>query len=139
MSCEDIILPDIRINLYLFSRLIKKIKNKFRLLVIDDNQEMLAGLKRYLSGKQFAAVKATEGLDALLNIERDQEGFDLVITDVDIPDVGGIGIVSLIKQRDPNISTPSPEWVHSLNFRRNKLMQMPYRQSLSISMNLLRV
>ncbi len=55
------------------------------------------------SGNQFAIVTATEGLNALLKIEAAQEGFDLVITDVGMPNIGGIGIISLIKQRQPSI------------------------------------
>ena len=89
-------------------------KNKFNLLVIDDNQEILAGLKRYLDGKKFRV--ATDGLDALLQIEAKKNGFDLIITDVVMPNIGGIGILSLIRQRQPGIPIiPLPKWENTRN------------------------
>lgn len=43
--CEGFILPDFQVNLYLFSGKMKNMKNKFKLLVIDDHPESPAGLK----------------------------------------------------------------------------------------------
>ena len=80
-----------------------KMANKIRLLVVDDDQEILAGLKQFLSDKNYDVITATDGLDALLGIEADKEGFDLVITDVVMPNISGIGITTLIRQRQPTI------------------------------------
>jgi DNA-binding response OmpR family regulator len=70
-------------------------------LLIDDNQEILAGLLNFLSRKGYEVVTAPDGLEGMKIIEADRKGFDLVITDVVMPYVSGVGIVAVIKQRSP--------------------------------------
>ncbi len=69
--------------------------------MIDDNQEILAGLMNFLSRKGYEVVTAPDGLEGMKIIEADREGFDLVITDVVMPYVSGVGIIAVIKQRSP--------------------------------------
>ena len=78
-------------------------KKNARILLIDDNQEILAGLVNFLSSKGYEVVTASDGLEGLKLIEADRKGFDLVITDVVMPYVSGVGIVAVIKQRSPGI------------------------------------
>lgn len=78
-------------------------KKKFRILLIDDNQEILAGLLNFLSRKGYKVVTAPDGLEGMKIIEADGKGFDLVITDVVMPYVSGIGIIALIKQQKPDM------------------------------------
>jgi YesN/AraC family two-component response regulator len=42
-------------------------------------------------------VTAFDGLEGMKFIEADHKGFDLVITDVVIPYVSGVGIIAVIK------------------------------------------
>jgi len=46
-------------------------------------------------------VTAFDGLEGMKIIEADHKGLDLVITDVVIPYVSGVGIIAVIKQRSP--------------------------------------
>ena len=77
--------------------------NKIKILVIDDNQEILDGLKSYLGNKRYRVVTATDGLEGLKIIRENLDDFDLVITDIVMPNVSGIGIISIIKNKNPNI------------------------------------
>jgi DNA-binding response OmpR family regulator len=76
---------------------------KIKLLVIDDNREILAGLENFLSKKKYDVVTAPDGLEGLKMIEAEKEGFDLVITDVVMPNVSGVGIISIIKSKQPHV------------------------------------
>jgi len=78
-------------------------EKKIRLLIIDDNQEILAGLKTYLSKKKYEVITALDGLEGLKIIESSPEFFDLIITDVVMPNISGVGIISIIKQKQPDI------------------------------------
>ena len=72
-------------------------KKNFRILLIDDNQEILAGLLNFLIRKGYNVVTAPDGLEGMKIIEADGKGFDLVITDVVMPYVSGVGIIAVIK------------------------------------------
>jgi DNA-binding response OmpR family regulator len=76
---------------------------KIKLLVIDDNREILAGLENFLSKKKYEVVTAPDGLEGLKTIEAEKKGFDLVITDVVMPNVSGVGIISIIKSKQPHV------------------------------------
>ena len=76
-------------------------KKSIRILLIDDNQEILAGLVNFLGSKGYEVVTAPDGLEGIKIIEADRKGFDLIITDVVMPYVSGVGIVGVIKQKSP--------------------------------------
>ena len=78
-------------------------EKRIRLLVIDDNQETLAGLNDFLSKKKYEVITAPDGLEALEIFEANPDGFDLVITDVVMPNIGGIGVITIIKQKSPEV------------------------------------
>ena len=76
---------------------------KFRLLIIDDNEEILTTLKSFLSKKNYFVVSASNGLDALKLIEAAKDDFDLVITDLVIPNISGVAVTAIIKQQTPKM------------------------------------
>lgn len=73
---------------------------KYRLLIIDDNEEILTSLKSFLSKKDYEVVSASNGLDALKLIEAASEEFDLVITDLVMPNISGVAITAIIKKQN---------------------------------------
>jgi len=77
------------------------VKKDIRILLIDDNQEILAGLVNFLGSKGYEVMTAPDGLEGIKIIEADRKGFDLIITDVVMPYVSGVGIVAVIKQKSP--------------------------------------
>ena len=74
----------------------------FKLLVIDDNKEILEALYDFLSKKNYDVVPASNGLEGLKLIENEKKGFDLVITDLIMPDISGVALISIIKKKYPN-------------------------------------
>jgi len=77
------------------------VKKNIKILLIDDNQEILAGLVNFLSSRGYEVVTAPDGLEGMKIIEAERTGFDLVITDVVMPYVSGVGIIAVIKQKRP--------------------------------------
>jgi DNA-binding response OmpR family regulator len=75
----------------------------FKLLIIDDSTEILAGLSNYLSIKKYAVATAKDGLEALKLFESEEYGFDLVITDIVMPNISGVGVISILKKKYPQI------------------------------------
>ena len=73
-----------------------------KLLVIDDNKEILEALYDFLSKKEYDVVPASNGLEGLKLIENEKEGFDVVITDLIMPDISGVALISIIKKKYPN-------------------------------------
>ena len=73
---------------------------KQRLLVIDDSKETVAGLNSFLSQK-YDVITAYNGLDGLKAFEMNEGTIDLVITDLVMPEISGVGVISIIKKKYP--------------------------------------
>ena len=76
---------------------------KYRLLIIDDNEEILILLKRFLAKKGYIVLSATNGLDALKLMEAASDEFDLVITDLVMPNISGVAITAIIKKQNSKL------------------------------------
>jgi DNA-binding response OmpR family regulator len=74
---------------------------KNKLLIIEDNQEILAGLYNFLTKRNFHVATASDGLEGLKMFETEKQGYDLVITDLVMPNISGIGVISIIKEKYP--------------------------------------
>jgi DNA-binding response OmpR family regulator len=75
---------------------------KYKLLIIEDNQEILAGLYNFLTKRKFEVVTASDGLEGLKMFDTDKEGYDLVITDLVMPNISGIGVITIVKEKYPD-------------------------------------
>ena len=78
-------------------------KTTFKLLIIDDNKEILDALCEFLSKKKYDITSANNGLEGLKYLEQEKQGFDVVITDLIMPDISGVALISIIKKRFPDI------------------------------------
>jgi len=74
-----------------------------KLLIIDDDKHVLANLCYFLNDKKYDVTSASDGLEGLKLFENDQQGFDLVITDIVMPRISGMGLISIIKKKFPDI------------------------------------
>jgi DNA-binding NtrC family response regulator len=74
---------------------------KLKLLIIDDNEEMLAALYNFFIKKNYDVVATPNSLHALKLIEAEKKGFDLVITDLVMPNISGVGVISILKKKHP--------------------------------------
>ena len=75
----------------------------YKLLVIDDDEETLAALCDFLRKKNYDVVSASNGQDGLNLLEKEEGGFDLVITDIVMPDLSGVWVIATVKKKYPNI------------------------------------
>ena len=77
-------------------------ENKVKMLVIDDNKEIVDGLYRFFSQK-YEVYTASDGINGLNLFESKEDGFDIVITDLVMPYISGVGVISIIKKKYPGI------------------------------------
>lgn len=77
-------------------------EKKPRILVIDDSKETVAGLQSFLNSK-YDVLTAENGLDGLKHFEENENAIDLVITDLVMPDISGVGVISIVKKKYPGI------------------------------------
>jgi len=75
----------------------------FKMLIIDDNEEILIALNDFFSKQDFEVIAATNGLDGLKLIESHKETIDLIITDLVMPNVSGVAVISIVKKKYPKI------------------------------------
>ena len=73
---------------------------KYRILIIDDSEPTLAGLKAYLSEK-YHILTASNGQDGIHQFEKNEKRIHIVLTDLILPDFACYNLVSLIKDRTP--------------------------------------
>jgi DNA-binding NtrC family response regulator len=72
-----------------------------KILIVDDEESMCQFLSIMLRKEGFAVKAVTAGADALREMQR--EGFDVVITDIQMPKMDGIQVLSGIKAIDPTV------------------------------------
>ena len=70
---------------------------KARILVVDDEQAILLGLKRQLSARGYEVKTATSGLQALQEIEETPP--DLIVLDLMMPEMSGLQVTREVRTR----------------------------------------
>jgi DNA-binding NtrC family response regulator len=73
--------------------------SKGKILVIDDEAIVRTSCSRTLSPEGYEVKLSQNGADAMKMLE--EESFDLVLTDLKMPDIDGIEVLKMIKQRWP--------------------------------------
>jgi CheY-like chemotaxis protein len=76
--------------------------NKSRILIIDDEKPILTLLKMQLGKLNLDVAMALSGKEAVEKLEH--EVYDLVLTDINMPDISGIDILNFVKSK-PGICT----------------------------------
>ncbi len=75
--------------------------NKGRVLVVDDEDIVRTSCSRALSPEGYEVKLAKNGYDGLKMIEEDK--FDIVLTDLKMPDMDGIEVLRRIKEEWPDV------------------------------------
>ena len=73
-------------------------KRDARILVVDDDRELADGLVEYLSNLGYWAKAAYTGREGINRFENG--AFQLVITDLKMPDMDGLALLEAVKARD---------------------------------------
>lgn len=70
-----------------------------KILVIDDEQIVRISCERTLGGEGFEVKSASNGKEGIELLEKEQ--FNLVLLDLKMPDLDGIEILKMIKEKWP--------------------------------------
>ena len=74
-----------------------------KILIIEDTEEVLSALYKYFRQKNYEVISASNGLDGLKAIETEQDSLDIIITDLVLPNISGVAVISIVKKKYPNI------------------------------------
>ena len=91
----DNVLAGRRLSRVEFERMTEQARRRKRILVVDDSITVRELERQLLQARGFAVDVAVDGMDGWNAIRGTH--YDLVVTDVDMPRMDGIGLVSLIK------------------------------------------
>jgi len=75
--------------------------DKTRIMVIDDDQTIRDVLRDYLQELGYRVILAADGLEGMDKIK--QEQYELIILDIRMPYVSGIGLVKIAREINPEI------------------------------------
>ncbi|MBW1721896.1 MAG: response regulator [Deltaproteobacteria bacterium] len=71
------------------------------ILIIEDDPDVLAMLIKHLEYLGYEVISASDGMEGLKKLEAG--GYDLVITDIVMPYVSGVGVVTALKEKNPDL------------------------------------
>lgn len=77
--------------------------NGQRLLLVDDNEQVLGVQKMMLERIGYQVVAMADSQDALSMFSRDPSAFDGMVTDIDMPRMGGIELFQHIRRLRPEV------------------------------------
>jgi two-component system sensor histidine kinase and response regulator WspE len=100
----DNVLMGRRLSRVEFERIAEQARKRKRILVVDDSITVRELERQLLQARGFAVDVAVDGMDGWNAIRGTH--YDLVVTDVDMPRMDGIGLVSLLKADPARRETP---------------------------------
>lgn len=72
-----------------------------RVLIVDDEDELVSALEQRLNLRDFQAKGVTTGAEALAYLA--ETPCDVVLLDVKMPGIGGLELIKKIKEERPNL------------------------------------
>lgn len=75
-------------------------KDNINILIVDDEPIVLRSCELVLKAEGYGVEKASSGKDAVLKME--QNTYDLVLTDLKMPEMDGITLIRWLKQKRPD-------------------------------------
>ena len=76
-------------------------KNSKILFIIEDDEQVLSMMRSYFEYLGYKIITASNGMEGLKMVS--SEKYDLVITDIVMPYVSGVGIITVIKEKMPKV------------------------------------
>ena len=74
---------------------------KAKILVVDDDEAILVFLKEVIESEGYSFLSASRGEEALIKIKEDKP--DLVMLDIEMPDLNGLEVLGLIREEDKTL------------------------------------
>ncbi len=75
-----------------------EIERKLKILLVDDEETIVSGLKKFLESKGHQVTTSLRGKEGLRLFKKDK--FELVLSDITMPDMDGIELIKKIKEQD---------------------------------------
>ncbi len=74
---------------------------EMRVLIVDDEEELVRAFRKKLSREGFAVFTAATGGEALAMVK--EHSFDVCVLDIRLPDVDGVKLLEMLKEVEPNL------------------------------------
>jgi CheY-like chemotaxis protein len=71
---------------------------KLKILVIDDSKEVTSTISKFFQNFEFDTIVTNDSMTGLNCIRH--ENFDLILLDIDMPVISGLGIIELLARED---------------------------------------
>lgn len=75
--------------------------DKIKILVVDDERVVIRSVEMVLKAEGYDIEGASSGKDAILKLEK--TGYDLVLTDLNMPEMDGITLIRWLRQKMPEV------------------------------------
>jgi len=115
----------------------RSLRGKERILVVEDEPQVRLIAKRALAACGYDVQVAASGDSALELLEREGFAFDLVLTDVVMPRMGGMELVDRLRERSPDMKVlfmsgyaPHATIHHERLMSGSSLIQKPFTPSI---------
>lgn len=72
--------------------------NPKRLLIVDDNEDILSTFYEFFNSMGYEVKTAVDGFVALKLLRDEALFFDCLITDLVMPNISGVGLISIVKK-----------------------------------------
>ena len=73
------------------------------ILLADDNEKLRRSVADILQDEGYSVVEAATGQQALAEVRWARQQFDLLITDLSMPEMDGLQLLTEIKRTDPGL------------------------------------
>ena len=76
------------------------------ILVVDDSPTVVKFVTLSLKTKGFNVVTACDGMDALEKMSNLEQSVDMIITDLNMPNLDGYSLIETVRQNQQHSNTP---------------------------------
>jgi CheY-like chemotaxis protein len=76
---------------------------RYRILVVDDDESVATMAKAVLESRGYEVLCAIDGFDGLTKLKKSLP--DVIISDLEMPNMSGFELLSIVRKRFPNIPT----------------------------------
>ena len=74
-----------------------------RILVVDNDNKLLSIIQEYLELCHYQVTTAATGLDALQLLRSRSEDYHVLLTDIVMPDISGLGLIEISRKEFPGL------------------------------------
>ncbi len=74
-----------------------------KLLIVDDNEDILSTFYEFFNSMGYEVKTAVDGFAALKLLREKTSFFDCLITDLVMPNISGVGLISIVKKEYPHL------------------------------------